>query len=137
MEKEKLMTASLATMAVLIVFLLIGIAFFLGRESVQFNGNSGDDTILGPTPLLPDQIMCTKEAKLCPDGSYVGRSGPNCEFTPCSGSDPGLIPEPLPDGPYTEPSGRMCTQEMKQCPNGGAVARTGPNCEFAPCPTKK
>jgi hypothetical protein len=23
------------------------------------------------------------EAKLCPDGSYVGRTGPKCEFTPC------------------------------------------------------
>lgn len=28
-------------------------------------------------------IACTKEAKLCPDGSYVGRTGPNCEFAPC------------------------------------------------------
>lgn len=26
---------------------------------------------------------CTMEAKLCPDGSAVGRTGPNCEFTPC------------------------------------------------------
>ena len=26
---------------------------------------------------------CTQEAKLCSDGSYVGRTGPNCEFTPC------------------------------------------------------
>ena len=25
--------------------------------------------------------QCTKEAYLCPDGSYVGRTGPNCEFT--------------------------------------------------------
>jgi hypothetical protein len=28
-------------------------------------------------------IMCTQEAKQCPDGSYVSRTGPNCEFTPC------------------------------------------------------
>lgn len=28
-------------------------------------------------------VMCTMEAKMCPDGSYVGRSGPKCEFTPC------------------------------------------------------
>ncbi|MFA5029646.1 MAG: hypothetical protein WC518_02740 [Patescibacteria group bacterium] len=27
--------------------------------------------------------VCTKEAKSCPDGSAVGREGPNCEFTPC------------------------------------------------------
>ncbi|KKP47245.1 MAG: hypothetical protein UR39_C0005G0058 [Candidatus Woesebacteria bacterium GW2011_GWA1_33_30] len=26
---------------------------------------------------------CTMEAKLCPDGTSVGRSGPNCEFAPC------------------------------------------------------
>ena len=26
---------------------------------------------------------CTMDAKICPDGSSVGRSGPNCEFAPC------------------------------------------------------
>ncbi|HSB47118.1 MAG TPA: hypothetical protein VLD37_03825 [Candidatus Bilamarchaeum sp.] len=26
---------------------------------------------------------CTQEAKVCPDGSTVGRTGPNCEFAPC------------------------------------------------------
>lgn len=28
-------------------------------------------------------IACTMEAKLCPDGSAVGRTGPNCEFAEC------------------------------------------------------
>ena len=28
-------------------------------------------------------IACTMEAKLCPDGSAVGRTGPNCEFAAC------------------------------------------------------
>jgi len=28
-------------------------------------------------------VFCTQEAKLCPDGSYVGRQGPNCDFAPC------------------------------------------------------
>jgi len=31
----------------------------------------------------PKQTVCTMEVKLCPDGSYVGRTGPNCEFAPC------------------------------------------------------
>jgi hypothetical protein len=31
------------------------------------------------------QTVCTQEAKQCPDGSYVGRTGPNCEFAPCPG----------------------------------------------------
>jgi hypothetical protein len=59
---------------------------------------------------------CTAEAKICPDGSAVGRTGPNCEFAPCPG----------------EP--KACTEEAKICPDGSAVGRTGPNCEFAPCP---
>jgi hypothetical protein len=28
-------------------------------------------------------IACTADAKLCPDGSAVGRTGPNCEFAAC------------------------------------------------------
>lgn len=28
-------------------------------------------------------VACTMEAKICPDGSAVGRSGPKCEFAPC------------------------------------------------------
>lgn len=30
-------------------------------------------------------VACTMEARQCPDGSYVGRTGPNCEFAPCPG----------------------------------------------------
>ncbi len=29
------------------------------------------------------KVACTMEAKVCPDGSAVGRTGPNCEFAPC------------------------------------------------------
>lgn len=32
-------------------------------------------------------VACTMEAKLCPDGSSVGRQGPNCEFAPCPNQD--------------------------------------------------
>lgn len=31
----------------------------------------------------PKQVACTQEAKICPDGSTVGRTGPKCEFTEC------------------------------------------------------
>ncbi len=31
----------------------------------------------------PQQVGCDLDAKLCPDGSAVGRSGPNCEFAAC------------------------------------------------------
>ncbi len=34
-------------------------------------------------PKTPRQLACTAEAQQCPDGSYVGRTGPNCAFAPC------------------------------------------------------
>lgn len=30
-----------------------------------------------------DKIVCTMEAEVCPDGTSVGRTGPNCEFATC------------------------------------------------------
>lgn len=56
------------------------------------------------------RTACTMEAKVCPDGSAVGRTGPNCEFAPCPGS-PGPQPAPAPT-----PSGN-CTSDA-QCPPG-------------------
>jgi len=32
------------------------------------------------TPQPTPKVACTEEAKQCPDGSWVGRSGPRCEF---------------------------------------------------------
>jgi len=29
---------------------------------------------------VPGPVACTADAMQCPDGSYVGRTGPNCEF---------------------------------------------------------
>ncbi len=29
------------------------------------------------------ETACTMDARMCPDGSYVGRIGPSCEFAPC------------------------------------------------------
>ena len=65
------------------VVLLSGVAFFVRQ--------TGDQS---------DQVSCTEEAKLCPDGSAVGRTGPNCEFAECP-SDSG---EPLSNfaNPYME-----------------------------------
>lgn len=34
-------------------------------------------------PMPQQQQLCTQEAKLCPDGSSVGRTGPHCEFATC------------------------------------------------------
>ncbi len=34
-------------------------------------------------PTEEEQVFCTMEAKLCPDGSYVGRTGKDCHFADC------------------------------------------------------
>lgn len=38
--------------------------------------------------------VCTLEAKLCSDGSSVGRTGPNCEFAPCPTQVSSATPTP-------------------------------------------
>jgi hypothetical protein len=83
-----------------------------------------------PEPIPgPGEIGCTLDAKQCPDGSYVGRTGPNCEFSECPG-----IPTPPPK-PGDNPGPVACTMDAKQCPDGSYVGRTGPKCEFAECPS--
>jgi hypothetical protein len=37
-----------------------------------------------PVPTgIPSGITCTADAQLCPDGSYVGRTGADCHFEAC------------------------------------------------------
>lgn len=33
----------------------------------------------------PQAVACTMDAKECPDGSYVGRVAPRCDWAPCPG----------------------------------------------------
>lgn len=56
---------------VLALVLVLGIGFYI------FNKNS---SLLTENP---DGVVCTMDAKQCPGGSYVGRSGPKCEFAKC------------------------------------------------------
>ncbi|HWB80210.1 MAG TPA: hypothetical protein VG755_34830 [Nannocystaceae bacterium] len=62
-----------------------------------------------PEPEPPGPI-CTRDAKLCPDGSAVGRTGPDCTFPPCPGDQTmppppnGVSPDPAPPiGPDPDP----------------------------------
>lgn len=57
---------------------IIFLSFFAGCVLLFSNIASPKNT-----PNERDQVFCTMEAKQCSDGSYVGRSGPRCEFDPC------------------------------------------------------
>ncbi len=63
-----------------VVFSIIVIS--IGSLSSMSNGG-----VQRPVAQEPGR-RCTMEAKLCPDGSSVGRVGPNCEFAPCPSGAP-------------------------------------------------
>jgi hypothetical protein len=45
--------------------------------------NFGEKNIVTPPSATQNATECTLEAMLCPDGTSVGRTGPNCEFAEC------------------------------------------------------
>lgn len=47
-----------------------------------------------PKAEAPSVQACTLEALICPDGSTVGRVGPNCEFAPCPQANTGATSDP-------------------------------------------
>jgi hypothetical protein len=69
-------------------------------------------------------IACTEEAKICPDGTTVGRLPPNCEFAPCpSGTTTTPPPEHFPETPE-DPFKKICEEgEVKTatCPDGSTT----------------
>lgn len=61
------------------IYLLIGIVVLGGLGFFIFRSPA-----LAPTMEEDDNgVACTADAKQCPDGSYVGRIGPRCEFSTC------------------------------------------------------
>ncbi len=74
----------------------------------------------------PVQVACPMEAKQCPDGSYVGRVGPNCEFAAC----PKVAQKPA-----SAPLDCINDVLVKRCPDGSLIIAYS-NCEFPACPAK-
>lgn len=69
---------------VLLLILVLGGGYFL--YSKNFNNPSPSSQPGASTPIKDQQddaVFCTQDAKQCPNGSYVSRSGPKCEFAPC------------------------------------------------------
>ena len=69
---------------------LVGVVALMALGvGIAYIGNVGNVRGIDPG----SGIACTMEAKLCPDGSAVGRSGPNCEFSACP-----VVDTPTPRG---------------------------------------
>lgn len=52
-------------------------------ESQYYDGQDDINKAILSTFKFTESVACTMDAKICPDGSAVGRSGPKCEFAPC------------------------------------------------------
>lgn len=60
---------------------LLAIVLFVGVFALGFYlGQMTKESVVSNPPVLQG---CTKELKICPDGTGVGRTGPNCSFAPC------------------------------------------------------
>jgi hypothetical protein len=64
---------------VLLLALGVGAYYYL---SMQNNQTSSSMPGAAVSPSI-EPVVCTMDAKVCPDGSTVGRVGPNCEFAEC------------------------------------------------------
>lgn len=90
MSKQYLLWAVLGVAAIAIVAYVVSTSMTAVPEPTE-SGEAGSGPAGEAPPTSPGEVFCTMEAKLCPDGSSVGRVGPNCEFAPCPGT-----PEPTP-----------------------------------------
>lgn len=74
-NKNRYLKQWLLLMSYLIVFCLAfgGTMIFLQKYDVRITPKKSSSGIK----------MCVMDAKQCPDGSYVSRLGPNCEFAEC------------------------------------------------------
>lgn len=63
---------------VVLALMAAGLYLFLNIES------TGSITGNNPIATSTEEVWeCNADAKICPDGSAVGRTGPNCEFAAC------------------------------------------------------
>lgn len=53
------------------------------NTNTSTRSDDADDTPVVSASTTGSGTACTMEAKACPDGSFVGRTGPNCEFAAC------------------------------------------------------
>jgi hypothetical protein len=60
------------------VIAFIGVAAYIMVEKRSFQYHPSESGTVN--------TVCTDEARQCPDGSYVGRTAPNCEFAACPNS---------------------------------------------------
>ncbi len=87
---NKKIASELAVGTVLILAIAVGGIFWMENknsvisdQSLVIQKSQKPEIVNIPEIELKNEVACTMEAKLCDDGSSVGRTGPNCEFAEC------------------------------------------------------
>lgn len=94
---HKILLIALIILAIIFITAYVGVYYLLNQQLDKLTkARSGASPISQTTPTIgfpignqtsitptTNQIACTLEAKQCSDGSYVSRTGPNCEFAAC------------------------------------------------------
>ena len=114
-----------------IFFVISIITFFVLSSMVMIERN------YLAQPHEARQTVCASDSLVCPDGSVVSRTLPNCSFAPCPAIVHATATPQTATKATTTPihrSANVCTMEAKMCPDGSSVSRSGPKCSFAPCP---
>ncbi len=121
----------------LIMFISLPVITFIFGMRYQTILTEQNKTLSPPPSIVRptmEPIGCTKDAKICPDGSVVGRVGPNCKFEKC----------PLVEDPTTQtfcggiagklcPSGYYCKYEGTYPDAGGTCIKDKITTKFS-CP---
>lgn len=87
----------------IVLILVVGIGGFLYRNMLERN-----------SVPQPEVTACTADAKICPDGSSVGRIAPLCEFAACPGEGSGVAAVGItltPPAGYVENPGALGNDE--------------------------
>lgn len=82
----------------------------------------GGHAALSTTPPAHNQpVFCTMEAKICPDGSAVGRVPPSCDFAPCPAAPNKPAPKPQPKPVPTPAPAAASVSIWRVAPSRGSV----------------
>jgi hypothetical protein len=61
-------------------------AFINQLNSIQPNPQTTAYSVQPVESCTTDAVFCTQDAQQCPDGSFVSRVAPSCEFAQCPGT---------------------------------------------------
>ncbi|EKE11266.1 MAG: hypothetical protein ACD_15C00112G0010 [uncultured bacterium] len=74
---HKTLKIQVAAGIIILISVVLGFSFWTMSRDVDTT------PIFVKTGKKQAERLCTQEAMQCPDGGYVGRSGPKCEFAQC------------------------------------------------------